>query len=114
MHESLLAKDVVDLILTEAHKYGAKKILAAKITVSDTESINKEAFDFHIKNYSQKTMLENVEIQIELVHVPVVCESCGAKYFTDSHTNICEKCGTPSIRPEKEEGVKIEYIDIDV
>lgn len=114
MHESLLAKDTLDLILQEAKANKASKVLKAKVKIADTEDISIESFKFHLKNYAQGTVAEDMEIEIEFIQIPIVCNDCGNKFYVDSHFYVCENCGSQNTYLGAEEGITIEYIDVDI
>lgn len=114
MHESLLAKDTLELILEEAKKNKATKVLKAKIKIADIEDISIESFKFHIKNYAQGTVAENMELEVEFIQIPIVCNDCGNKFYSDSHIYVCEHCGSENTYIGADEGITIEYIDVDI
>lgn len=114
MHESLLAKDTLDLIIEEAKKNKASKVLKAKVKIADTENLSTESFKFHLQNYSKGTIAENMETEIEFIQIPIICNDCGHKFYTDTHIYVCEKCGSQNTELGAEEGITIEYIDIDI
>ncbi|MEN2998731.1 MAG: hydrogenase maturation nickel metallochaperone HypA [Brevinematia bacterium] len=113
MHESLLAKDTLELILNEAKKNGASKVVMAKIRVADTENIDIDSFKFHIKNYAHNTIAESMNLEIEFVQIPIICSECGNKFYVDSHIYICEKCGSDNVTLGAEEGIVVEYIEVE-
>lgn len=114
MHESLLAKDTLDLILKEAKSNNAMKVLKAKITIYDTEDISLESFRFHLKNYSEGTIADGMEVDIDFVQIPIVCNDCGNIFYADTHNYICENCGSRNTYISAEEGIRVDYIDVDI
>lgn len=114
MHESLLAKDTLDLILKEAEKNRASKVLKAKVKIADTENISIEAFKFNLKTYAQGTIAENMELEVEFIQIPIICRDCGNKFYSDSHIYLCENCGSENTYLGASEGINVEYIDIDI
>ncbi|MCX8028559.1 MAG: hydrogenase maturation nickel metallochaperone HypA [Brevinematales bacterium] len=114
MHESLLAKDTLDLILNEAKKHNSSKVLKASIVIHDAEDISIESFKFHLKNYAQNTIAEDMEIDIEFIQVPIVCNDCGNIFYADEHNYICEKCGSQNTYISAEECIMVKYLDVDI
>ncbi|MGC8870556.1 MAG: hydrogenase maturation nickel metallochaperone HypA, partial [Brevinematia bacterium] len=114
MHESLLAKDTLDLILEEAEKNKASKVLKAKIKISDTENLSIESFKFHLYNFAKGTIAEGMELEISFIQIPIICNDCGHKFYTDTHIYVCERCGSQNTQLGADEGITIEYIDIDI
>jgi len=113
MHESLLAKDTLDLIIGEARKNNASKVLKAKVVIADTENLSTEAFKIHLINYTKGTIAEGMEVDLKFIQIPIICKDCGYKFYTDAHIYVCENCGSTNTELGTEEGIKVEYIDID-
>ncbi|MCS7298916.1 MAG: hydrogenase maturation nickel metallochaperone HypA [Spirochaetia bacterium] len=114
MHESLLAKDTLELILKEAKSNNAAKVLKAKITIYDTEDISLESFKFHLKNYSEGTVADGMEVDIDFIQIPIVCNDCGNIFYADIHNYICDSCGSQNTYVSAEERITVDYIDVDI
>ncbi len=114
MHESLLAKNTLETILNEAKNNKASKVIKAKIKISDTEDLSVESFKFHIKNYAQGTIAENMEVELNFIQIPIVCNDCGNRFYSDSHIYLCDNCGSENTYSGAEEGIIIEYIDLEI
>jgi len=114
MHESLLAKDTLYLIISEAKKNNASKVLKAKVVIADTEDLSTEAFKMHLLNYAKGTIAEVMEVELKFIQIPIICKDCGHKFYTDTPIYICENCGSTNTELGAEEGIRVEYIDVDI
>jgi len=103
MHEYLTTKQIVESVLSEAEKYGAKKVLEVKLTVGKLAVLSIEQVKFYYELLTKETVMEGSKLIVEEVEPLVECENCGYKGDIQSKgediyhflipTLTCPKCG---------------------
>jgi hydrogenase nickel incorporation protein HypA/HybF len=103
MHEYLTTKQIVESVLSEAEKHGAKKVLEVHLTIGKLTVLGIEQVKFYYELLTKETIMENSRLIIEEEEPLVKCENCGYKgnihferedvYHFLIPTLTCPKCG---------------------
>lgn len=91
MHEWSLAEAVVATAIRVAEKEGLKKIFSIKIKLGELQGIEKEIFEFALKELTKQkaTLLNQTKIEIETEKAVLKCRVCGKEWsFTASTDEI--------------------------
>ncbi|RLI35792.1 hydrogenase maturation nickel metallochaperone HypA [Candidatus Bathyarchaeota archaeon] len=103
MHEFSAASQLVDLVLAEAEKRKAKRVVEVNLIIGRLSFLNPEQVKFAYEILSKDTLLEGSKLNVQEKPPLVECPKCGYKggievkddpYF---HLGIpllrCPKCG---------------------
>jgi hydrogenase nickel incorporation protein HypA/HybF len=94
MHELSIAVSIVDGVLEEADRLGAKGIEAIHLRVGRLSGVDKEALLFSYGVASQDTALAQSRLIIEDVEVMIFCTVCGREQSVRAFpTLMCGECG---------------------
>lgn len=110
MHESSLAKHILDLGLERA---GGARLRVVRGWVAETESLSPGSLQLHFDLHARGTAAEGARLELELVHVRAKCRGCGEIYLPEHHVLICPRCSGTEAEELGETGLKIESIEVD-
>jgi hydrogenase nickel incorporation protein HypA/HybF len=113
MHESSLARRILDAVLERAGDAGAQRVRAVRGWIAETEALSPESLDFHFSAHARGTAAEGARLDLRLVHVEARCRSCGATYAPEHHLLLCPACGSTDGEELGETGLGIEALEVD-
>ena len=113
MHESSLARQILDHALAAARRAGGGAVRAVRGRVAETESLSPEAIELHFRAHARGTAAEEARLLLALVHVEARCRACGATYRPEHHVLLCPGCGSTDGEELGETGLWIESIDLE-
>ncbi|MCK6590732.1 MAG: hydrogenase maturation nickel metallochaperone HypA [Polyangiaceae bacterium] len=104
MHETSIAKQILDAVLEKAEGAGAKRVARVRGWVAESESLSPSSIALHFEAHARGTPAEGASLELELKHLSARC-SCGVVYKPEHHILLCPKCsgtdgellGTPGL-----------------
>ena len=112
MHESSLARRVVELVLRRATESGAARVLVVRGRLAETEALSKEALELHFRTLARGTAAESARLDIAVVHARARCSACETTYLPD-HVLLCPLCGNAGGELLDRTGLTIESIEVE-
>ncbi len=91
MHETMVAKNLLDSIAAEAAKQRAKPI-AARISCGSFNAVNDEVLTFAFEAISRGTICEDMKLEIEHKSIRGKCSSCHKQFDFDLTKPSCSHC----------------------
>jgi hydrogenase nickel incorporation protein HypA/HybF len=110
VHESSLAKQIVELCLARAQGARVRRVHG---WVAETEILSREAIELNFAAQARGTLAEGAQLVIELVHVRARCRGCEQVYRPEHHLLLCPACGATDGEQFGRTGMKIESIEVD-
>lgn len=110
MHESALARTLVELCLTRA---GGARVLAVYGRVAETERLSLEALCLHFAAHARGTPAEAARLELEIAHVRARCRGCGQSFVPEHHLLLCPGCGSTDAEQLGETGCRIDRIELE-
>ena len=110
MHETLLAKDLLRVVLERAE--GAR-VLEVKGTIAETEALRPDVLDFHFQAHARGTLAEGARLDLRLVHVRARCGRCGHEYRPDHHATVCPRCSCAEAELLGATGVSLDSMEVE-
>ena len=77
MHEYPTARRIVNVVLEEAERHGAKRVLEVKLAIGELTALGVEQVKFYIEALSKGTVMEDSTVTVESVASQVECGECG-------------------------------------
>jgi hydrogenase nickel incorporation protein HypA/HybF len=111
MHESSLAKNVLDAVLARARAERAERVLVARGWLADVEAIDPESLAFHFAAHARGTIAEGARLEIARTLVKARCLDCRAEFEPDHHVALCPSCGGEG-ELERPTGLGIEELEV--
>jgi hydrogenase nickel incorporation protein HypA/HybF len=113
VHESGLARQILDLALAAAARAGGGVVRAVRGRVAETETLSQASIELHFRAHARGTPAAAARLELALVHVEARCRACGAIYRPEHHVLLCERCGATDGEELAETGLWIEAIGLD-
>jgi len=83
MHEFSTMQQIVEAVLSEAHKYNPEKIICVNLKIGELTFLGIEQLRFAFQVLSRGTLLENAELKIENVKPQIRCTTCKYSGYAD-------------------------------
>ena len=122
MHEVSISHAIADLVLKEAEKQEAKKVLLVELEIGELSLLNPEQIEFWLKLAFEQTYAKEAELKIELVKPKVQCASCNYEGTLEAkddplyHFIIpifkCPQCGSGEITVKSGKECRVKRIEI--
>jgi len=112
MHESQLARRVLEVVLARAEEVGARRVRGVCGRLGELEALSADALKFHFQARARGTLAENAELAIRLQHVEARCRTCQRTYLPD-HVLLCPTCGSIEGDLLGEVGLVVESLEIE-
>ncbi|PTL82468.1 hydrogenase maturation nickel metallochaperone HypA [Vitiosangium sp. GDMCC 1.1324] len=113
MHESTLARQVLDTVLQRSVSEGASRVRVVRGWVAETESLSAESLSFHFTAHARGTSAEGARLLLELIHVEARCRACGRTYAPEHHLLLCPGCGSTDGEQLGRTGLAITSIEVE-
>jgi hydrogenase nickel incorporation protein HypA/HybF len=112
MHESQLARRVLDVVLARAREAGAVRVRTVHGRLGELEALGAAALAFHFHALARGTVAEDAELALRLHHVEARCRACARVYLPD-HVLLCPACGSTDGDLLGEVGLVVESLEVD-
>lgn len=113
MHESTLARQVLDTVLQRAVSGGASRVRVVKGWVAETESLSADSLAFHFTAHARGTSAEGARLLLDLIHVEARCRTCGRTYAPEHHLLLCPGCGSTDGEQLGQTGLAVTSIEVE-
>jgi len=134
MHEWALADAVITSVLKAAEEEGLRQITRVKVNIGELQQIDREIFEFALKevNQPQRPLITQAVIELEDETAILRCRACGHEWlFSESFQELseeqaeaihfipevahvyirCPRCDSPDFEFIRGRGVWIESIE---
>jgi len=103
VHELSMTTQIVETVLAEAKKHGAKKVIEVKLVIGKMTFLGTDQIGFSYKILTEDTILKGSKLTIEEKDGAIECPNCGYKgtvpikddpaYHIPVPTLQCPECG---------------------
>jgi hydrogenase nickel insertion protein HypA len=113
MHESSLARQILELALEAVKHERAPRIRAVRGFVAETEALNPAALELHFRAHARNTVADGARLELRVTHVRARCLDCGHDYPPENHVTLCPRCGAVAAEILGHTGFGIETIELE-
>ncbi|KFE67065.1 hydrogenase maturation nickel metallochaperone HypA [Hyalangium minutum] len=113
MHETSLARQMLDAVLQRAKAHGASRVREVRGWVAETESLSPDSLSFHFAAHARGTKAEGARLLLELIHVEARCRACNRTYAPEHHLLLCPACGSTDGEQLRQTGLAVTSIDVE-
>ena len=113
MHESSLAKQVLDAVLERTTLAEVSRVLSVRGWVAETETLSRESLSFHFAAHARGTPAEGARLELRLIHVEARCRSCDTTYAPEHHLLLCPACGSTDGELLGRTGLGIDTVEVE-
>ncbi len=93
MHELAITQSMVDLVLEEASKVGAKKVERINLVIGDMSGIVGDSVQFYFEFLSKGTVAQGAELRFKNTPTQARCRDCGELFKLKEFDWCCPGCG---------------------
>ena len=112
MHESSLARRIVEAALSHAHDAGAQKVLAVHGHLAEAERLAPESLEWHFRAHARGTHAEDATLHLSVHHIEARCRNCQTHYPADHHLLLCPGCNSTDGDLLEPPSIRIDRIEI--
>ncbi len=113
MHESALARGLLQAILSHAEHHGARRVIRAHGWVAETETLARDSLRFHFEALCRGTIAAGATLELRLIHVEARCLACGAVYRPEHHLLLCPGCGSADGELLGQTGLGLDTVEVE-
>lgn len=113
MHESALARQILEAVLSRARSEHATRVRAVRGWVAETETLSAQSLGFHFSAHARGTPAEGASLELRLIHVEARCRACGTRYAPEHHLLLCPSCGGTDGELLGQTGLGIDTLEVD-
>jgi hydrogenase nickel incorporation protein HypA/HybF len=92
MHEQSIVESFLALVLENAEKAKASKVLRIYLVIGDLSGVIEEAVDFYFSFLRKDTIAENASIFYMHTPAQVRCRNCDTVYSPENLDFYCPNC----------------------
>ena len=122
MHELATSEAIADVVLEEAAKREAKRVLGVQIEIGGLSFLNPEQVRFWLEIKFEETIAHGAKLDIKLIPPEISCPGCGYKgtlemkddpvYHFVLPSLSCPLCGSSKVVVEKGRGCTVNRIKL--
>ena len=92
MHEMAVTQSMVDLVLDEAKKGGARKVKKINLVLGELSGVVGDCVQFYFGLMSKDTIAEGATISFSTVSTQARCRQCTKVFEVKESDWICPEC----------------------
>lgn len=112
MHETMVAKGLLDSIIAESQKKNAKPV-KAKMSCGTFNSVNDEVLLFAFEAIAKGTICEGMKLNIEHKNIQGKCKSCNKEFDFVIIKPQCSYCESDKFDLLPDPGLVLEEIELE-
>jgi hydrogenase nickel incorporation protein HypA/HybF len=113
MHEYAVTQGMLELVLNEAKKAGARKVTEIRLVIGDVSTVLDESVQMYFDIMSKDTIAEGAQLIFRRVASRLRCKACGQEYDKPRRGFECPGCGGLGLPTGEGREFYIESIDIE-
>jgi hydrogenase nickel incorporation protein HypA/HybF len=113
MHESVLARKMLDAVLQRAVFHGSSRVRVVRGWVAETVSLSPERLSSDFASQARGTQAEGARLLLELIHVEARCRACGRTYAPEHPRLRCPVCGSTNGEQLGQTGLAVTSLVVD-
>jgi len=113
MHEYAVTQSMLDTVVREAGKSGAKKITEIRLVIGDLSTILDESVQLYFDLLSEGTIAQGAKLIFKRIAARFLCKECGNDFEKPARGFDCPKCGGFALPTEVGREFYIESIDVE-
>ena len=92
MHELSITQSMFDLVLEQAEKAEAKKVVNINLVIGEMTGVVGDSVRFYLDFLSKGTVAENAALHVSMVPAKAKCRHCGHEFDLPEYEWTCPKC----------------------
>lgn len=112
MHELSITKTMLDLVVEQAQKNGAKKVEGIHLVIGEMSGVVDDCVQFYFDFLSKGTIAEGARLSFRKVTPKAQCRGCGKEFTLNGLDWICPHCQTTRIDIVEGKELYLESIEV--
>ena len=113
MHEQIVVESLLALVLEEAEKAEASKILKINIVVGELSGVLDEAVDFYFSFLSKDTIAAGASLSFEHIPAKMRCRNCDTVFSPEEFDLHCPNCNERQVEIVGGRELYIESLEVE-
>jgi hydrogenase nickel incorporation protein HypA/HybF len=113
MHELGIAQSIMQIVLSEAEKARARKVLKVTVKVGELAGVLPDSLTFCFNLLAKSTIAEHALLTIEKVPIRGYCSQCESEFVIADHRYCCTTCGNKHIELVSGRELQIGQLEIE-
>ena len=113
MHELGITQNMLDLVLEEAKKAGAKRVGRINLALGEMSDITSESVEFYFQMLSKGTIAQGATLSFEITPTEVRCRACGESFILKEPDWLCPHCSSIDLETVSGNELSLQSIEVD-
>ena len=113
MHELAITQSMLDLVLEQAEKAGAKEVGRITLVIGEMTGVVEECVQFYFSFLSKGTIAEGAVLSFTMVSTMARCRDCDKLFKLKEFDWTCPYCGGNSLEIVAGKELFVESIEVE-
>lgn len=113
MHEMAIAQGILDIVLDNAARHDAAKVLRIKLQVGEMTEVEPEALTFCFAAVAAGTAAAEAELEVEVTPLVGRCRDCGREFKVERFRFLCPACGSAGVEIVSGRELRVEHLEVE-
>ena len=113
MHELGIAQSIMQIVLSEAERARARKVLKVTVKVGELAGVLPDSLTFCFNLLAKSTIAEHALLTIEKVPIRGYCSQCESEFVIADNRYWCTTCGNKHIQLVSGRELQIGQLEIE-
>ncbi|ADJ26696.1 hydrogenase nickel insertion protein HypA [Dehalogenimonas lykanthroporepellens BL-DC-9] len=92
MHEMAVTQSLLDIVIKEAEKAGAKKVNAVNLVIGELSGLVDDSVQFYFDFLTKDTIADGSRLVFRRVPARMKCRACEAEFSPEPDEWVCPQC----------------------
>ena len=92
MHEMAVTQSILDIVLKEAEKAGAGKVISVKLVIGELAGLVDDSIQFYFDFLTKDTAAEGACLNFQRIPAKMRCRACAEEFHSAPDEWVCPKC----------------------
>jgi len=113
MHELAITQSMLDLVLEQAEKAGAKEVGRINLVIGEMTGVVEECVKFYFDFLSQGTLAERAALSLTVVPTMARCRGCDRLFELKEFDWTCPYCRNKNMKIVAGQELFVESIEVE-
>ena len=113
MHELSVTQSIFDIVLNEANKAKAEKVIKVNLVIGKMTGIVDDCVQFYFELLSKDTIAEEATLCFKKVSVEAYCRDCGKVFTAQELDWSCPNCHSINIEIKTGNELYVDSIEVE-
>jgi len=113
MHELAITKSMLDLVLEQAERAGAKEVVKINLVIGEMTGVVEECVQFYFDFLGQGTIAEGAALSFKMVPVTARCQGCDKLFEIKEFDWACPYCQSNNMEIISGKELFVESIEVE-